>query len=164
MTHKELVRIGARSQWKTRYFIDTEFTDFKDSQLISVAIVSEDGREFYGESTDFELSACNEFVRATVLPQLGQFIGRSMPTAQLASELMAWLLVIPTKPKPVLCYDSICDYELVTQLLNGPLPRGWKHENVFLKIDAERLAKYVVVHGGEHHALYDARGNAFAFR
>lgn len=37
-----------RSRWKTRFFIDTEFTDFLDSQLISVAIVGEDGREFYG--------------------------------------------------------------------------------------------------------------------
>jgi hypothetical protein len=37
------------SPWKTRYFVDTEFTDFIDCQLISVAIVGEDGREFYGE-------------------------------------------------------------------------------------------------------------------
>jgi len=155
---------GPRSPWKTRYFIDTEFTDWKDSQLISVAIVSEDGREFYGECSDFELSACSEFVRATVLPQLGGFPGRSMPASQLASELQAWLLAAPTKPKPVLCYDSDCDYELVTHLLGGSLPRGWGHENVFLKIDAERLEQYIAAHGGEHHALYDARANAFAFR
>lgn len=64
---------GPRSPWKTHYFVDTEFTDFIDCQLISVAIVGEDGREFYGERTDFELSACSEFVRAAVLPQLGQF-------------------------------------------------------------------------------------------
>ena len=46
----------------------------------------------------------------------------------------------------------------------GTLPRGWQHENVFLKIDPERLAQYMAAHGGEHHALHDARGNAFAFR
>ncbi|WER46606.1 3'-5' exoribonuclease [Cupriavidus sp. WKF15] len=153
-----------RSPWKTRYFIDTEFTDFKASQLISVAIVGEDGREFYGESSDFELSLCNDFVRDVVLPQLGQFPGRSMSLAKLSEQLWAWLLNVPLKPKPVLCYDSNCDYELVTHLLGGGLPRGWKHENVFLKIDAERFAKHVATHGGEHHALYDARANAFAFR
>ncbi|MDE1181494.1 hypothetical protein [Paraburkholderia sp.] len=43
-------RQGPRSPWKTRYFLDTEFTDFNAFQLISVAIVGEDGREFYGES------------------------------------------------------------------------------------------------------------------
>jgi hypothetical protein len=155
---------GPRSRWKTRYFIDTEFTDFKDSRLISVAIVSEDGREFYGECSDFELPRCNDFVRAVVLPQLGQFPGRSMPLARIRDELQAWLLAVATKPKPVLCYDSERDYELLTGLLGGPLPRGWKHENVLLKIDRERWTQYIAVHGGEHHALYDARANAFAFR
>ncbi|WP_420997906.1 hypothetical protein ACKI2N_032190 [Cupriavidus sp. 30B13] len=159
-----MTRSGPRSPWKTRYFIDTEFTDFKDSQLISVAIVSEDGREFYGERSDFELSACSEFVRATVLPQLGGFPGRSMPASQLAAELRAWLLAAPLRPKPVLCYDSHYDYALVTHLLGGPLPRGWKHENVFLRINAEHFAQYIAVHGGKHHALHDARANAFAFR
>ncbi|WP_162615744.1 hypothetical protein [Ralstonia solanacearum] len=48
--------------------------------------------------------------------------------------------------------------------IGEPLPRGWKHENVFLKIDAEHFAQYIAVHGGEHHALHDARANAFAFR
>lgn len=163
MRKRGLLSTIPRSPWKTRYFIDTEFTDFIDSQLISVAIVGEDGREFYGERSDFSVSACSEFVRATVLPQLGGFPGRSMPLAQLRGELQAWLLAVPRKPKPVLCYDSGVDYELVTDLLGGPLPRGWRHENVFLKIDAERLAQYVAVHGGEHHALHDARANAFAF-
>ncbi|VVE44086.1 3'-5' exoribonuclease.1 [Pandoraea horticolens] len=155
--------LSPRSPWKTRYFIDTEFTDFTDSRLISIAVVSEDGQEFYGEVSDFERPRCNDFVRAVVLPQLGQFPGRSMPLSQLRDELRAWLLAVQTKPKPVLCYDSDCDYALVTHLLGGRLPRGWKHENVFLKIDAERFDQYIATHGGEHHALYDARANAFAF-
>lgn len=154
---------GPRTPWKTRYFIDTEFTDCKDSQIISVAIVGEDGIEFYGECSYFERSLCSDFVRDVVLPQLGQFPGRSMPFTVLRDELLAWLSAVPLKPKPVLCYDSDCDYGLLSHLLGGRLPRGWRHENVFLKIDAERLAQYVAAHGGEHHALYDARANAFAF-
>jgi hypothetical protein len=157
-------RSGPRSPWKTRYFIDTEFTDFEAFQLISVGIVGEDGCEFYGERSDFDRELCSDFVRGIVLPQLGQFPGRSMPFTALRDELQAWLLAVPIKPKPVLCYDSDCDWGLVTHLLGGPLPRGWKHENVFLKIDAERFAEYIAAHGGEHHALHDARANAFAFR
>ncbi|VVE54321.1 3'-5' exoribonuclease [Pandoraea anhela] len=157
-------RFSPRSPWKTRYFLDTEFTDFTDSRLISIAVVSEDGQEFYGEVSDFERSICSDFVRAIVLPQLGQFPGRSMPLSQLRDELKTWLLAVPTKPKPVLCYDSHCDYTLITNLLGGPLPRGWKHENVSLKIDAERFGHYIAAYGGEHHALHDARANAFAFR
>ncbi|WP_137924191.1 3'-5' exoribonuclease [Cupriavidus sp. 2SB] len=153
-----------RSRWKTRYFIDTEFTDFVDSQLISVAIVGEDGCEFYGERSDFDRGRCSPFVREIVLPQLGQFPGRSMPCEALRAALALWLSEIPLRPKPVLCYDADCDYELVTELLGGPLPRGWRHENVFLKLDPVRLAQYLAKHGGEHHALHDARGNAYAFR
>jgi len=155
---------GPRSPWKTRYFLDTEFTDFDTFQLISVAIVGEDGREFYGESADFERPLCSDFVREVVLPQLGQFPGRSMPVAQLRDELRTWLLAVPVKPKPVLCYDFQGDFELVGHLLGGPLPRGWKDENVAQRIDAQRFTEYIAEHGGEHHALHDARANAFAFR
>ncbi|MFM0122824.1 3'-5' exoribonuclease [Paraburkholderia sp. RL18-101-BIB-B] len=155
---------GPRSPWKTRYFLDTEFTDFNAFQLISVAIVGEDGREFYGESIDFERPLCSDFVREVVLPQLGQFPGRSMPFAQLRVELRAWLLAVPVKPKPVLCYDFQGDFDLLGHLLDGPLPRGWKNENVAQRIDAQRFTEYIAEHGGEHHALHDARANAFAFR
>ncbi|ALS60154.1 3'-5' exonuclease family protein [Pandoraea norimbergensis] len=165
MTQDDQIQRGPRSPWKTRYFIDTEFTNFKSEacQLISIAIVSEDGNEFYGESSDFERPLCSSFVSEIVLPQLGQFPGRSMPFAALRDELLAWLLAVPLKPKPVLCYDSDRDYQLVTHLLGRQLPRGWKHENVFLKINAERFAQFIAANGGEHHALHDARANAFAF-
>lgn len=156
---------GPRSPWKTRYFIDTEFTDFRleTRELISIAIVSEDGREFYGERSDFDRSLCTAFVSDVVLPQLGRVPGRSMPWTKLREELLAWLRAIPIKPKPVLSYDSDCDYQLIVQLLGEPLPRGWKHENVFLKINPIRFAEYIAANGGEHHALQDARANAFAF-
>ncbi|MBN9096340.1 hypothetical protein EIL82_23655 [Pandoraea apista] len=165
MPHGALLRRGPRSPWRTRYFIDTEFTDFKADacQLISIAIVSENGDEFYAECTDFDLSLCNSFVCETVLPQLGQISGRSMPTSNVRDELVAWLCAVPLKPRPVLSYDSDCDYQLVTHLLRGSLPQGWRHENVYLKINSERLIQYVTEHGGEHHALFDARANAYAF-
>lgn len=161
----ELRRRGPLSPWKTRYFIDTEFTSFdaETCQLISIGIVSEDGREFYGECSDFDRSMCSNFVREIVLPQLGQFPGRSLSQAALGKELHAWLLAIPRKPRPVLCYDSGWDYELILRLLGEKLPLGWRHENVLLKINAERVSHYIETHGGKHHALQDARANAFAF-
>ena len=152
-----------RSPWKTRFFLDTEFTDFKAPQLISVAIVGEDGREFYAERSDFENRLCSDFVHRVVLPLLGQHPGRSMPLSQLRDELGTWLQAVPIKPKPVLCYDFEGDIDLVEQLLGGPLPRGWKIENVERKIDIARRTAYLEQHGAEHHALHDARANAHAF-
>ena len=38
-------------------FLDTEFTDFAKPDLISLALVAEDGREFYAECTDYHRDA-----------------------------------------------------------------------------------------------------------
>lgn len=153
-----------RNPWKVRYFLDTEFTDFNACQLISIAIVGENGREFYGECSDFDRLLCSDFVRDTVLPQLGNFPGRSMPFSELQKELQTWLSAIPIKPKPLLSYDFEGDLQFINSLLGGPMPRGWTTENIAQKLDIARLAEYVGTHGGEHHALHDARANAYAFR
>ncbi|WP_075358501.1 3'-5' exoribonuclease [Caballeronia sordidicola] len=153
-----------RSPWKTRYFLDTEFTSFDDCQLISLAIVGEDGREFYAECSNFDLSLCSDFVKSTVLPQLGQFPGRAMPFLQIREELEKWLATIPAKPKPVLCVDFVGDLTLLNHVIDGDLPAGWKEELVAQRIDQERLSSYFAEHGGEHHALHDARANALAYR
>ncbi|KXU90047.1 hypothetical protein CI15_07715 [Paraburkholderia monticola] len=154
---------GVISDSDNRYFIDTEFTDFRRCQLISLAVVGGNGDEFYGERTDFDPTLCSDFVRTVVLPQLGQFEGRAMPFARLREALRAWLTGIPGDGAPVLCYDYETDLNLFRFLLDGPLPRGWRLENIAGRRDRERRAAYFTRHGGEHHALHDARANAFAF-
>ncbi|MCZ8132571.1 MAG: hypothetical protein O9284_14900 [Steroidobacteraceae bacterium] len=52
-------------------FIDTEFTDLRAPQLISLGLVAEDGREFYAERCDLPVDACTPFVERKVLPLLG---------------------------------------------------------------------------------------------
>jgi hypothetical protein len=153
-----------RNPWKNRFFIDTEFTSFQDCHLISVGIVSEDGREFYAERTDFDPSVCSDFAKTVVLPQLGQFPGRAMPYAQIRGELCEWLRAVPTKPKPVLAYDYRGDYDLLCLLLGGGLPAGWANEDCSQKLDLMRRVAYFAENSGKHHALYDARANAYSFR
>ncbi|MBB5502194.1 3'-5' exoribonuclease [Paraburkholderia sp. MM5384-R2] len=153
---------GDAPSWDNRYFIDTEFTDFQRCQLISLAVVGENGNEFYGERTDFDRTLCSDFVRTVVLPQLGQFEGRAMPFAALREALRAWLADIPGDGAPALCYDYETDLNLFRFLLDGPLPRGWRLENIAGRRDRERRATYFARHGGEHHALHDARANAYA--
>jgi hypothetical protein len=48
-----------------KYFFDTEFHEYKRDgvntiELISIGIVAEDGREFYAESLDFDMTAATE--------------------------------------------------------------------------------------------------------
>ncbi len=54
-----------------KYFYDTEFDeDGRTIELISFAMVAEDGREFYEVSNEFDPARCNAFVQTNVLPRL----------------------------------------------------------------------------------------------
>ena len=65
-------------------FLDTEFTNFVRPDLISIALVSEDGREFYAERTDYRHADCSDFVRQTVQPLLGRVPGAQCDRAELS--------------------------------------------------------------------------------
>lgn len=52
-------------------YFDTEFTGLhKDTTLISIGIVSEDGRSFYAELTDYDKSQINEWLQENVINNL----------------------------------------------------------------------------------------------
>ena len=54
-----------------RYFYDTEFIDDgRTIELISIGVVAEDGREYYGVSTEFPAERAGTWVRTNVLPKL----------------------------------------------------------------------------------------------
>lgn len=56
---------------KVKYFFDTEFIeDGKAIDLVSIGIVCEDGREYYAEVSDVDLTRANEFVKKNVIPHL----------------------------------------------------------------------------------------------
>lgn len=52
-------------------YFDTEFTGLhKDTTLISIGIVSEDGRSFYAELTDYDKSQVDEWLEENVISNL----------------------------------------------------------------------------------------------
>ena len=56
---------------RTKYWFDTEFMeDGERIELLSIGVVCEDGREFYAESLDADLSHANEWVVENVIPHL----------------------------------------------------------------------------------------------
>jgi hypothetical protein len=131
--------------------------------VLSIAIVGENGLEFYGERTDYSETRCSDFVRAVVIPQFGRFEGRAMIMERLSEELRNWVADIPAASRPVLCYDHVVDIGMLQRLLNGQLPNDWRFENVSGQLDAARRAAYFLRCGGEHHALHDARANAYSY-
>lgn len=53
-----------------KVFFDTEFTGLqKDTDLISIGLVSENGKCFYGEFTDYDNKKCDEWIRQNVISQ-----------------------------------------------------------------------------------------------
>lgn len=98
-------------------FVDTEFTDFVQIELISVALVADDGREFYAERTDFCRADCNDFVRAAVLPMLGRIAGAACTRAELTARLRAWFEALPEPA--TLVFDYFADWELLADAFLG---------------------------------------------
>ncbi|WP_433704181.1 hypothetical protein [Paraburkholderia sacchari] len=142
-----------------RVFVDCEFTDFIDCDLISIGLVADDGREFYGERSDYDGTACSVFVREAVLPQLGQQSDCVYSREGLRNALRAWLGQFGGER--VVCVDFATDWDLMLDLLDGET-NGWQAQLV--PVDQGRLEMYFAQHPGRHHALVDARAQRYAMQ
>lgn len=146
-------------------FLDTEFTDFIHCELISVGIVTEDGREFYAECSDVDLSLCSDFARAAVLPQLGREPAVVGTEQHISAALQQWLAQFD---QVEVCFDYPTDFEWFYYLVRDPetliLPAWIKGRNIRGELAAVDIEHYWQENGRQaHHALHDARANRFAF-
>ena len=154
-------------------FFDTEFTDLNiDPKLISIGLVSEDGREFYAELSDtYVPKECGDFAREAVLPLLqggnfrmdfntlirllGNWIEGFEQPVQLATDSLSWdwpwigkLFGTPGT------WPSNLDKKLATSRDVTPLFSAILVEKAFCS-HVPRLRR--------HHALDDAKANRFAW-
>lgn len=139
-----------------RLFLDTEFTDLRAPELLSLGIVSEAADEFYAE-LDFNRAACSPFVATTVLPLLA-----NEPCARevVAESLRGWL---GRFENPVIVYDSPTDWVMFLSLfasthvpVNGLLLEydRWDWQRFEERVDAYFESRETA---RRHHALHDAR-------
>ncbi|MFT3849819.1 MAG: hypothetical protein QM739_14455 [Propionivibrio sp.] len=115
-----------------RVFFDTEFTELGiDPRLISIGLISEDGRrEFYAElSGTYQIEDCSDFARLAVIPKLtGAEVRLSL--AELGDRLYTWLTTFGAPIK--LATDSLAwDWPWVQEIFYD---RAWP-ENVSPKPD-----------------------------
>lgn len=97
-------------------FIDTEFTDFTNMDLISVGIVSEDGKhEFYRENTSHIASWRTPFVNQVVMPLL-EGGSCAMSYQWIARDLIEWIDALPDS-EVTFVVDYVGDWELMYKLL-----------------------------------------------
>ena len=146
-------------------FIDTEYTNFLTPSLISIGLVAETGEEAYFEVA-YEASECSEFVRDVVVPLLGREQNAFVPKHRLAAQLATWLEIVrPRRQAITICFDHQTDWDLFVAALDYRVPPRLESRNVCYEIGDLLYQDFFAREGlPEHHALYDARANAYAFR
>ncbi len=146
-------------------FLDTEYTNLQRPDLMSIGMVSADGREFYAELTDYKSFDMSDFVRAEVQPLFGRVPGAACNRWELTDKLRAWF---QTFPQPVtVVFDYTWDWQLLAGAMVG-LPdmthAGDFAEQFFLDrhsithpVFAEAQNRSFTIDWPPHHALADAR-------
>lgn len=107
--------------------MDTEFTGLhQNTTLISIALVAEDNRAFYGEFTDYDKSQLNDWLKEHVIANLGPNITGYDPlevlyveddTPEIVKSIKDWLAPYD---KVIMVSDCLAyDWVLFCQLFGG---------------------------------------------
>ena len=151
-----------------KFWFDTEFIeDGKTIDLMSIGIVSEDGREFYVENRDCDLRPASKWVRENVFPHLVNlkhfdygkpYIASSRSSMDFDQIGPAVLEFIGNDNPEIWAYYADYDWVAMCQLFGTmmDLPKGWP---MYCR-DLKQLAGDTPLPEqgkGEHHALADAR-------
>jgi len=147
-----------------KYWLDTEFIeDGRTIDLISIGIVAEDGREFYAENMECDLSRASDWVRENVIPHLE---GGDGPT-DLSAEVRAFCDPDQHGKPEFWGYYADYDWVALCQLFGRmvDLPKGWPMYCRDIKQWADQLGNPRLPEQGkdEHHALADAQWNRRAW-
>jgi hypothetical protein len=119
----------------------TEFTDSIDCDLISIALVADDGREFCGERSDYNQARYSEFVDATALSRLCHFFPVGCSPATLRGLDCSRGHQFVQERARLLCFDYCGGWELLCDLLGGPRT-GWKAVDDRQVFDVGRMKGY----------------------
>jgi 3'-5' exoribonuclease-like protein len=167
----------------TRYYLDTEFIDDgKTIELISIGMVSDDGRELYFVSSEFDKSRCDEWLQTNVLNQLPKctcpgggtldHLGHNDPTckwrtrAEIRDAIREFVREEPKDQIEIWAYFASSDWVVFYQLF-GKMIDMPKHFPFFVRclkqyaIDIGYRGKFkeLLPDTGHHDALADAKWN-----
>ena len=161
----------------TKIFFDTEFTGLhKDTTLISIAMVSECGKEFYAELDDYNMSQVDEWIQKNVIDNLwiwqheydipefsNYYIGDK---ETIAKELTEWLSQFDSVEmwSDCLSYDWVLFCDLFGHAFNIPddvyyipfdICTVFKIQGVDPDISREEFTN-MTKGANKHNALWDA--------
>lgn len=153
--------IEKRGSVTLKISVDTEFNERPGAiDLISIGLAAEDGREFYAVSAEFDEEACNDWVKANVLPKLA-----GQPRISRAAIRDGILAFIGDATPEFWAYFADYDWVVFCWLFGAmvDLPKGWPMFCRDLKqaMEERGLTKTDLPPQptDAHHALADARWN-----
>ena len=139
-----------------RYWFDTEFIeDGKTIDLLSIGIVSEDGRELYLENSEADMDRASQWVKDNVIVYMGS--GPVISREEIKTRVLEF--IGQDKPE-IWAYYADYDWVVLCQLFGTmmDLPQGWPMYCRDLKqlCDDRGDPALPVQDSDEHHALADA--------
>jgi hypothetical protein len=160
-----------------KYWYDTEFIENgKTIDLLSIAVVAEDGREFYMENGSADIDKANDWVKANVIPYLsacltnGSECLNNCPVrkpAQIRGALTEFCNPTLYGKPEFWGYYSAYDHVALCQLFGTmmDIPSGWPMYTRDIKQWCDQLGNPQLPEQdkNEHHALADARWNRKAW-
>lgn len=162
-----------------KIFFDTEFTGlYKDTTLISIGLVSEDGRTFYAELNDYKKDMVDDWIKENVIANL-RFEGGYTWTpvldlehhemkcsrSELQGDLSIWLEQFGVADiwSDCLAYDWVLFCDLFGGALNIPksvyyIPFDIATLMRIKEVDPDiNREEYAGIQGSKHNALHDAK-------
>lgn len=150
-----------------KFFLDTEFIeDGKTIDLVSLALVAENGAELYRESCEFDPAKASEWVKDNVLSKLSAAVGYTKEV--IKTDVLAFIEAHKGLEKPVFWgYYADYDWVVFCQLFGSmiQLPKGYPMYCRDIKQLCDSLGNpdLPTIGKNEHSALSDARWNKRTF-
>ncbi|WP_157896803.1 hypothetical protein [Acidovorax carolinensis] len=105
-----------------KVYLDAEFTNFENPELLSIALCAEHGPELYLEldlsqpGSNRTAKRSSDFTRDVVLSQLGQIPGAAVGAKDIGNRIATWIQDLPAA-QVVVVYDFQPDYDLLERAL-----------------------------------------------
>lgn len=146
-------------------FLDTEFTNFIDTDLISIGMVAETVQDFYAE-VFYPDDHCSAFVREAVIPHLNVSPDVLVARPNLKQLILDWLLVLRPSGDGCIhvCYDYDADWALLEDALELEIPDWLVGINIGSQCNKPARLEFFKKTGlPQHHALHDARALLYSY-
>lgn len=156
------------AKYNLRVFIDTEFTDFINPEMISLGMVADTPTDELYLEFWYPKHEASDFVKQHIVPLLWHTpdvdtAGKN--SREIRERIVDWFDKIRDGKGVTVCFDYGTDWDLFVRAMDNDVPDFVKPKRIgannFKREDAEQYLRDCGL--PRHHALYDARSNKFAF-